>query len=69
MEDAQVTEEIEVGGRKLIVSTGKMAKQAHGSVTLRYGDTVVLVTAVMSPEARKGIDFLPLLVDYREKAY
>src|SRR5690554_1832618 len=46
-----------------------MAKQANGSVLVRYGDTVLLVTAVVSAQPREGIDFLPLLVDYEERLY
>ncbi len=61
--------EIQVGGRPLIIETGRLAKQADGSVTVRYGDTVVLVTAVAAKTAREGIDFLPLTVDYRENTY
>ena len=61
--------EIELGGRKLIVEHGKMAKQANGAVLVRYGDTAVLVTATMSAEPREGIDFFPLTVDYEEKMY
>src|SRR5207248_9407485 len=49
--------------------TGKLAKQAGGSVMVRYGDSVVLVTACRSANAREGIDFLPLTVDYREYTY
>ena len=48
---------------------GQVAKQANGAALVRYGDTVVLVTATASPEAREGIDFLPLTVDYEEKQY
>jgi len=61
--------ECEVGGRTLIIDTGKLAKQASGAVTLRYGDTVVLVTACISKERREGVDFLPLTVDYEERLY
>lgn len=61
--------EMEIGGRKLIVENGKMAKQANGAVLVRYGDTVVLVTATASDEPREGIDFFPLTVDYEEKMY
>lgn len=61
--------EMEMGGRKLIVENGKMAKQANGAVLVRYGDTVVLVTATASAEPREGIDFFPLTVDYEEKMY
>jgi polyribonucleotide nucleotidyltransferase len=59
---------IEVGGRNLILETGKIAKQANGAITARYGDTVVLVTACISPKAGDR-DFLPLTVDYRENTY
>ena len=58
-----------IGERELILETGVMAKQADGAVMVRYGETVVLVTAVMSREAREGIDFFPLFVEYREKTY
>src|SRR5499433_1803992 len=56
---------IEVGGRPLILETGKIAKQANGSITAKYGDTVVLVTACMASKPNDR-DFLPLTVDYRE---
>ncbi len=62
-------EELEIARRKLTVETGKMAKQADGAVTVRYGDTIVLVAVVASKEAREDIDFFPLTVDYREKTY
>jgi len=62
----QVT--VEVGGRNLTFETGKMAKQANGSVVARYGDTVVLVAACMDTKAQPK-DFLPLTVDYREYTY
>jgi len=62
-------QEIEIGGKPLIIETGAIAKQADGSVTVRYGDTVMLVTAVSAKKPREGIDFLPLVVDYREAAY
>ena len=61
--------EIELGGRKLVIENGKMAKQANGAVLVRYGDTVVLVTATASAEPREGVDFFPLTVDYEEKMY
>ena len=60
---------IEVGGRPLSFQTGKVAKQADGSVIVSQGDTKVLVTAVMSDEPREDVDFFPLLVEYRERAY
>ncbi len=58
----------EFAGRSLIVETGHIAQQAHGSCTVRYGDTVVLA-AVCRGEAREGVDFFPLTVDYEEKLY
>ncbi len=61
--------ECEVGGRRLIIDTGKLAGQASGAVTTRYGDTVVLVTVCASDKPREGIDFLPLTVDYEERLY
>jgi polyribonucleotide nucleotidyltransferase len=60
---------IEIGGRTFAIETGRMAKQADGAVTVRYGDTVVLVTATADRKERVGIDFLPLTVDYRENTY
>ncbi|MBN1191335.1 MAG: polyribonucleotide nucleotidyltransferase [Dehalococcoidales bacterium] len=59
----------EIAGRTLTIETGKIARQANGAVIVRYGETVVLVTAVMSPEPREGVDFLPLTVDYEERLY
>jgi polyribonucleotide nucleotidyltransferase len=59
---------VEVGGRQLILETGKVAKQANGAIMARYGDTVVLTTACMAPQANDR-DFLPLTVDYRESTY
>ncbi len=59
----------DVAGRKLTLETGKFAKQASGSVLVRYGETVVLVTAVISSQTREGVDFLPLTVDYEERLY
>lgn len=60
---------MEVGGRTLTIEQGKMAKQANGAVLVRYGDTVVLVTATASKEPREGVEFFPLTVDYEEKMY
>src|SRR5437764_10758513 len=57
------------GGKRLSFETGKLAKQAHGSVVVRMGDNVVLATATSNPEPREGIDFFPLTVDYREYTY
>ena len=59
----------EIAGRKLTLETGKLAKQASAAVTVQYGDTIVLVTAVNSAEIREGADFLPLTVDYEERMY
>lgn len=61
--------ECQVGGRSLTIETGKLAGQASGAVAVRYGDTVVLVTACISKEPREGVDFLPLTVDYEERLY
>jgi polyribonucleotide nucleotidyltransferase len=58
-----------LGDRTLFIETGKLANQAGGAVTLRYGDTVVLVTACVSDNPREGTDFLPLTVDYEERHY
>ena len=55
------------GGKEISVETGKLAKQADGSVVVRLGDTMLLATVVAAPEAKEGVDFLPLTVDYREK--
>src|SRR5437867_3115143 len=63
------TREITLGRQTLRLETGKLAKQASGAVLVRYGDSVVLVTACRAPSAREGIDFLPLTVDYREYTY
>jgi len=63
------TRELHVGQHTLRLETGKLAKQAGGSVVVRYGDSVVLVTACRAASAREGIDFLPLTVDYREYTY
>ena len=58
-----------IGGRELVLEVGNLAKQAHGSVQVRYGDTVVLVTACSNKKPRENVDFLPLTVDYRENYY
>ncbi|WP_291988687.1 polyribonucleotide nucleotidyltransferase [Luteitalea sp.] len=63
------TRSLELGSRALSFETGKLAKQADGSVLVRMGDTVVLVTACHASSPRVGIDFLPLTVDYREFTY
>jgi polyribonucleotide nucleotidyltransferase len=61
--------QIEFGGRPFSIETGKVAKQANGSVVVQYGETIVLVTAVSSEVKREGIDFLPLTVNYLEMTY
>ena len=63
------TREISVGGRTISIETGRLAKQADGSVVVRSGDTMVLVTACAAANPREGIDFLPLTVDYKEYTY
>jgi polyribonucleotide nucleotidyltransferase len=57
------------GGRELTIETGTFAAQANGAVTVRYGDTIVLVTATMAETPRPGIDFFPLTVDFEERMY
>ncbi len=61
--------ELEIKGKSLIIETGRFARQADGSTIVRYGDTVVLATAVAKKETREDIDFFPLTIDYREKTY
>ena len=63
------TRALTIGSQTLSFETGKLAKQADGSVIVRFGDSVVLVTACRAASPREGIDFLPLTVDYREYAY
>ncbi|GMU87129.1 MAG: polyribonucleotide nucleotidyltransferase [Ignavibacteriales bacterium] len=62
-----VVKEVEIDGKKISIETGRYARQANGSVMVRSGDTMVLVTAVAAQEAREDIDFFPLQVEYREK--
>src|SRR5947209_7473973 len=62
-------ESIKLGDRELTVEAGRVAKQADGSVVIRYGDTMVLVAAVAANSPREGIDFFPLTVEYRESNY
>ncbi len=61
--------ELELKGKPLYLETGRFAKQADGSIIARYGDTVILATAVAKKEAKADVDFFPLTVDYQEKAY
>jgi len=62
-------EELDWGGRKLALETGKIARQAHGAVVVTYGETTVLATVVAAKEPKEGIDFLPLTCNYQEKFY
>ncbi|HKF11516.1 MAG TPA: polyribonucleotide nucleotidyltransferase [Xanthobacteraceae bacterium] len=61
--------ELDWGGRKLVLETGKIARQADGAVVATYGESKVLATVVAAKEPREGVDFLPLTVDYQEKFY
>jgi len=61
--------ELDWGGRKLVLETGRVARQADGAVLATYGETTVLATAVAAKSPREGVDFLPLTVDYQEKYY
>lgn len=69
MADQAKTIEVEVGGQKLTLESGVLAKQANGAVLVTAGETVVLVTATASGAPKEGADFLPLTVDYRERTY
>lgn len=60
---------LRIGEKDVIIETGKLAKSAGGAVTVRCGDTIIMVTATASEEPRPGIDFFPLLVDYEERMY
>ena len=64
-----LSESIKLGNKDLIVETGKVAKQADGSVVIRYGDTMLLVAAVSGHTAKEGLDFFPLTVEYRENTF
>ncbi len=61
--------ELDWGGRKLVLETGKVARQADGAVLATYGETTVLATVVAAKQPKPGIDFLPLTVNYQEKFY
>ena len=61
--------EMELGGRPLVIETGRVAHQASGAVTVKYGETMILAVVTAAKEAREGMDFLPLTVDVVEKAY
>ncbi len=69
MFDKYFRKELDWGGRKLVLETGKMARQADGAVLVSYGDTIVLCTAVGAKGVKPGQDFFPLTVNYQEKAY
>src|SRR3982750_1606454 len=69
MKKKYLNESIKLGNQELIVETGRVAKQADGSVVIRYGDTMLLVAAVSAHTAREGLDFFPLTVEYREATY
>ncbi len=62
-----VKKEVEIGGKIFSIETGRYARQANGAVMVRYGDTMVLVSAVASTEVKENQDFFPLQVEYREK--
>jgi polyribonucleotide nucleotidyltransferase len=62
-------EVIQIGGRDLVIETGRVARQAHGSALVQFGETMVLVTATAAKTAREGVDFLPLTCDYIEKTF
>ena len=58
-----------IGGRDMTVEVGRLAGKANGSATIRYGDSMILVTACVSDKPREGVDFFPLTVDYEERLY
>ena len=64
----KITEKIEINGRELVLETGQLARQAQGAVKVSYGETVILATCCTA-DAREGINFFPLTVDYRERTY
>jgi polyribonucleotide nucleotidyltransferase len=68
-ESVAIKVEADIGGQSFSLEAGKLAEQADGAVIVRYGDTVVLATAVASDEPREGVDFFPLTVDYEERMY
>src|SRR5215211_1807704 len=68
-EKKYLKESIKLGEHELTVETGRLAKQADGSVVIRYGDTMLLVAAVSASTPREGVDFFPLTVEYRESNY
>src|ERR1700752_2565816 len=68
-EKKYLKESIKLGEKELTVETGRVAKQADGSVVIQYGDTILLVAAVSASTPREGVDFFPLTVEYRESNY
>jgi polyribonucleotide nucleotidyltransferase len=64
-----IRESVVVGNREITIETGRMAKQASGSILIQDGDTIVLVTAVAAKEPKEGLDFFPLTVEYAEKSF
>jgi polyribonucleotide nucleotidyltransferase len=64
-----IQQRVQCGGKEILLETGKIAKQADGSVWIRMGDSIVLVTVVSAKERKEGIDFFPLTVDYQEKLF
>src|SRR5689334_23917786 len=68
-EKKYLKESIKLGEKELTVETGRVAKQADGSVVIRYGDTMLIVAAVSASTPREGVDFFPLTVEYRESNY
>ena len=65
----QESVEVKFGSKNIIIETGKIAKLASGSVIVKYGGTIVLVTACIGKEPKPNLDFLPLTVEYQEKTY
>lgn len=61
--------ELDIKGKNLVIETGQMARQSGGAVVVKYGDTVVLATAVADKRVKEGLDFFPLTIDYQEKTY
>ena len=64
-----ITKEVEIGGKKLSIETGRYAKQSNGAVMVSYGDTMVLVTAVASKKANTTLDYFPMSVEYKERYF
>src|SRR5690554_19032 len=62
-----IKKSITIGGKEISIETGKLARQADGAIVLQMGGTMLLATVVSAKEAKEGVDFLPLTVDYREK--